>query len=78
LQRVDLPEINLRKADLRKANLRGVNLQETNLQGTDLRETDLTEAKNLTQDQVQTACGDEYTKLPTIPEGLTPPPPCPE
>jgi hypothetical protein len=39
-----------------------------------LQGTDLTAVANLTQDQLNTACIDENTKLP---EGLTRPAPCP-
>ena len=46
--------------------------------GAKLQGTDFTEAKNLTQDQLNSACGDENTKLPADLPGLTPPPPCPE
>ena len=68
LQGAYLRETKLQFADLRKANLQGATLW-----GADLQGATLTEAHNLTQDQVNKACGDEDTKLPTIPEGLTPP-----
>jgi uncharacterized protein YjbI with pentapeptide repeats len=69
----NLQQANLQQADLQRANLQQADLRKVNLQG-----ADFTEAKNLTQDQLDTACGDEYTKLPTDPEGLTQPPPCPK
>ena len=73
LQRAQLQRANLQDADLQGANLLWANLQDANLQG-----ANLTEARNLTQDQIDTACGDENTKLPANPEGLIPPPPCPQ
>jgi uncharacterized protein YjbI with pentapeptide repeats len=72
LQEADLLRANLQGANLQKANLQKANLQKANLQG-----ANLTDAQNLTQDQVQTACGDKDTKLPAHLAGLTPPP-CPE
>jgi uncharacterized protein YjbI with pentapeptide repeats len=74
LREADLREADLREANLREANLREASLSGANLSGADLREANLTranlsganltEAKNLTQDQLNTACGDEQTKLP--------------
>jgi uncharacterized protein YjbI with pentapeptide repeats len=83
LQEADLQYANLQEADLQQANLRHAklqlaNLQHANLLWADLQGADLTKAKNLTQDQIKTACGDENTKLPANPEGLIPPPPCPQ
>lgn len=89
LQRANLQGANLQGANLREANLKKIELLDTNLQkvgfwGTDLsganlqranlREANLTETKGLTQDQVNTACVDESTKLP---EGFTRLSPCP-
>jgi uncharacterized protein YjbI with pentapeptide repeats len=54
--------------------LQGANLQGAKLQLADLQGAKLAEAKNLTQDQVNTACVYESTQLPA---GLTKPPPCP-
>jgi Pentapeptide repeats (8 copies) len=54
LQRSWLSLANLAEADLQGANLRGAYLGGANLQG----------AKNLTQDQLDSACGDEKTRLP--------------
>src|SRR6516165_6223904 len=70
-------QAKLQEADLQDAKLGGAKLQRANLQGTTLQGADLTEAKNLTPDQVKTACGDQNTQLPAYLEGLTPPP-CPE
>ena len=63
LREAELSETNLREADLRAADL-----FEANLSGADLFGADLFGAKNLTQEQLDTACGDDDTKLP---EGLT-------
>jgi Pentapeptide repeats (8 copies) len=78
LQGAHLEETNLQGAGLRGADLRGAHLQQAKLQlaflqGAHLQGADLREA-NLTQDQVNTVCVDEDTKLP---DGLTKPPPCP-
>ena len=75
---LNLRNTNLQGADLTKARLQKANLKEAQLQGADLTKaqlqgTDLTAVKNLTQDQINTACIDESTKLP---QGLTRPDPC--
>ena len=59
-----LPGANLPEAVLPGALLPGANLPGANLQGANLQGADLTETENLTQDQVDTACCDENTKLP--------------
>ena len=79
LREANFRRVNLQEADLRGANLQGADLFKANLQGADLRgepryETKLMGAKNLTQEQVNTACVNEYTQLP---EGLLRPDPCP-
>jgi uncharacterized protein YjbI with pentapeptide repeats len=61
----DLREANFTGAYLGYANLRGAKLNGAVLNGANLEGT-----KNLTQAQLNTACGDEYTHLPagmTIP-----------
>jgi hypothetical protein len=68
-------EANLFGADLREADLRGANFQQANLFRANLQKTKLRGAKNLTQDQVNTACVYENTQLP---EGLISPASCPE
>jgi uncharacterized protein YjbI with pentapeptide repeats len=80
----DLSGVNLSRADLGGANLSGANLSRANLSGTDLRDANLSGAnlrgaylsgaRELTQTQLDEACGDANTKLP---EGLKPPKPCP-
>jgi Pentapeptide repeats (8 copies) len=55
----------LQGADLGLANLEGADLQGANLQGADLQE-----ARNLTQEQLDAAEGDDRTQLPA---GLTRP-----
>jgi uncharacterized protein YjbI with pentapeptide repeats len=74
LQGANLQRANLQGANLQGANLQGANLQGANLQGANLQGANLQEAKNLTQDQVNAACGDEGTQLP---KGLTKPASCP-
>ena len=64
LSEADLEKANLRSARLKRANLWKADLKEANLKKADLRMTDLREAKNLTQEQIDAACGDETTKLP--------------
>ncbi|MCH9052413.1 MAG: pentapeptide repeat-containing protein [Proteobacteria bacterium] len=69
LQRADLRTANLQDADLgwvnlQNANLRGAQLNMAFFDGARLQGTDLREAKGLTQEQLDKACGDEKTKLP--------------
>jgi hypothetical protein len=79
---------NLRGAVLRGANLSGANLSGANLRDTDLRDTDLSHAslwvanmagadlsigRNVTQEQLDQACG----KPKALPEGLHLDKPCP-
>jgi hypothetical protein len=79
LPRVDLREASLRRADLwgaylkgaklsradfLQANLKRTNLKEANLRGTFLEGADLATVRNLTQDQVNLANGDQDTTLP--------------
>ncbi len=64
LREARLREVNLREADLEKADLREARLKGADLREADLREADLREAKNLTQEQINAAHGDETTKLP--------------
>jgi hypothetical protein len=64
---------SLVRADLHNARLIGTDLENTRLLGADLRGADLSSARNLTQRQLDTACGDATTKLPP---GLTAPPEC--
>jgi len=72
----NLSGANLIEADLCGANLSGANLSGANLSGADLigadlrltansvRGADLSKTKNLTQEQINEAIGDEHTKLP--------------
>ena len=69
---------NFSNATFRKTDLSGANLAHANLDGADLsgavltitslKGTDLTKAKGLTQAQLNAACGDADTRVPT---GLT-------
>ncbi len=74
LQGANLFGANLQEAKLGGANLQGANLWGANLQGADLRVADLTNTTDLTQEQLDQACGNEETKLPP---GLTVKP-CPQ
>ena len=60
----DLRSANLSKAILRFADLRGADLVKADLSGTDLSDADLSDVKNLTQAQLDKACGNANTKLP--------------
>jgi hypothetical protein len=60
----DLGGAYLIAVDLQGANFRGANLERTRLDRSDLRGADLQHARNLTQAQLDTACGDSRTKLP--------------
>jgi uncharacterized protein YjbI with pentapeptide repeats len=64
----DLSGANLSGANLQHANLTGADLSGANLSGANLRDADLSGATNLTQTQLDEACGNSATKLP---EGLT-------
>jgi uncharacterized protein YjbI with pentapeptide repeats len=55
---------NLSRANLGSADLRGVDLTGAFLYGTILYRTKLTDAKGLTQEQLDAACANETTKLP--------------
>ncbi len=79
LQEANLPFAQLEGADLIDANLQGANLNGANLQGAylggaklqgadlngaNLQGANLTEAKGLTREQLDEACGDDKTTLP--------------
>ena len=59
-----LTKTNLTGADLRDARLDGASLSDANLTGANLTGADLRGTKNLTQMQLDQACGDAHTKLP--------------
>ncbi|MDO8055926.1 MAG: pentapeptide repeat-containing protein, partial [Candidatus Hermodarchaeota archaeon] len=76
----NLKRANLRKADLQEADLKGANLEEAslanaslafatveeaNLRGADISGAYLRTSKGLTQEQLDDACGDEKTDLPS-------------
>ena len=72
LNRADLTAANLYNARLtgarlNGADLTGADLENADLISVDLRGANLNRARNLTQNQLAGACGDEKTKLP---EGL--------
>ena len=68
LSNANLAWADLTGADLTGANLSGARLFEAILPNAKLRGADLRDAGNLTQRQLDVACGDENTKLP---QGLT-------
>jgi uncharacterized protein YjbI with pentapeptide repeats len=69
-----LQDAHLEGAQLQDAFLGGAQLQGAHLEDAQLQGAYLTGTKNLTQEQINTACVDEATALP---EGLTKPAPCP-
>lgn len=64
LNDADLRGANLQLADFSGANLRGANLHGANLNGAKLDHADLTSTLKLTQQQIDSAWGDEGTVLP--------------
>jgi hypothetical protein len=62
-----LVDADLARANLRNANLTDANLMRANLTDADLTRANLTDARNLTQEQLNQACGTETT----LPPGLT-------
>jgi Pentapeptide repeats (8 copies) len=68
LKGASLSFANLNGAHLSRANLRAANLSGADLSGADLSSADLSRAWDLTQEQLDKACGNADTQLP---EGLT-------
>jgi len=68
LRFADLTGADMRDANLTGADVSGVDFSLANLSGANLSGANLTGAKNLTQEQLDKACGNADTKLP---EGLT-------
>ena len=69
LSRANLRETSLEDADLRGTHLNGAgiggaDLRGTDLKGADLRGADLTDARNITQEQIDQTVGDKITALP--------------
>ena len=74
LSRADLIAANLRRADLSRANLREANLREADLtsasckraklQETYIQDADLSQVRDLTAEQINSAHGDAFTKIP--------------
>ena len=62
--RVDLSTADLEGADLRRASLSHANLRGTKFDGTRLEGSYLRFVDGLTQTQLDTACGDDNTRLP--------------
>ena len=79
LQEAALAHCELQGAQFSRARMQSVGgsysqFQGATLDGAQLQGAYLDRAENLTQDQINTACVDENTRLP---EGLTRPAPCP-
>jgi uncharacterized protein YjbI with pentapeptide repeats len=68
LTRADLSNADLTRADLTFARLSGANLDNADLTGANMGNAELRGTENLTQMQLDDACGNAGTKLP---EGLT-------
>jgi Pentapeptide repeats (8 copies) len=68
LIRANLTDANLRGANLERADLTDATLSRANLSGANLSGANLTDVRNLTQMQLDKACGNANTKLP---KGLT-------
>jgi uncharacterized protein YjbI with pentapeptide repeats len=64
LSSANLYSADLYLADLRSANLKSANLSSAILRSANLSSADLRSAVGLTQDQVNSAYGDKYTRLP--------------
>ena len=73
LQGANLDNAMLHLAILHKAILQGASLQHAMLYQANLQGADLSNAKGLTQYQINMACMDQHTKLPP---GLSRPKPC--
>ena len=65
LKGVDLSGAILTDTSFRGANLEGANFEGAELDGVNFASAKLIEAKNLTQKQLNKACGNNETKLPT-------------
>jgi Pentapeptide repeats (8 copies) len=64
LQGANLEGANLKRANLQYAYLESANLRDAELQGANLDSTSLSTTHNLTQEQINSATGDENTGLP--------------
>lgn len=64
LSKADLSRADLNSADLKETDFSGANLSEVNLLRADLRGANLTTARNLDQQQIDSAKGDRRTRLP--------------
>jgi uncharacterized protein YjbI with pentapeptide repeats len=64
LEAAKLQDAYLAEANLQGANLSGADLRGANLGGADLRGAYLQDAKNVTQEQLDSACGNKETFLP--------------
>ncbi len=73
LEGANLRRTNLRNGELDEANLRGANLQSADLTDANLSVADFEKAKNLTQEQLDSACISEGFPPKNLPKGLTSP-----
>ena len=64
LSHADLENANMSHADLGGANLQGARMKGVLMTGTRFPGADLAEALNLSQKQLDQACGDRNTRLP--------------
>jgi len=74
LSGANLRGVNLDKADLRSAHLEDADLKKADLWEADLSNAKLQGTKNLTQNQIEQAVGNEWTELPDslqLPEAWT-------
>ena len=60
----DLSGANLAGASFHRSNLRGANFQNAFTYNANFENTDLSGVKNLVQEQIDIACGDDTTVLP--------------
>jgi uncharacterized protein YjbI with pentapeptide repeats len=74
IPKAELSRADLAVADLHRATLRGADLHRATLRGADLNDADLHDVSNLTQMQLDQACG----KPKALPPGLTLDKPCSE
>jgi uncharacterized protein YjbI with pentapeptide repeats len=73
LQSADLTDANLTGADLTGAYPVYADFTRANLTDANLTDADLTDASNLTQEQLDSACIRKGGEPPALPEGLKPP-----
>ena len=70
LSEADLDWVDLSGANLTRANLEEINLQGTNLTGTNLTGTNFKNCRNLTWEQIESACWKEYAPPRNLPKEI--------